>query len=1011
MNSLDERDARLAEMDHGPLLRSVRSVVDDASASDIQFRPQAGILFADVDALARRCVERTKRARIGDPVRPGTGAARTVTLNMGQAEWDALRTQTLGLRDAVRAHLDGAAGAHGLSVAGLAAGLLRPLEDNQRDKQTLATDRHLLHHDLTTPIPVYRQRLSLEKETRAGTRKRVFRWHKVLIGVEQSDFEGQMQAALSRCIEDWAADEDDQADLRIALQRMIDSPTSRLAMLKKVIDTQTIGQVKKEAQIRYLEFLAGAFETTHLCRTLLLDLARRLRLLQRYAHDLTRAEGDYEFSYQGRSCDYRALLAPADVYGALPVIPQVEGHLGEVTGEARRERLYTFGMRLKLNGLAQSEGRLTSFGYHVAQLAPEHTAWAERKALLFLLYTVVFDQFGDLSYDPLSAFLAGPFPILRGSDDEAKQRLFEQAYHQLRAAPALEAHLSALVEGLRDKFRRGYLPPNEVYPVHIALLRNVLDSTAHERGAAPFFRDKLFAPSWRLLSCIAVTDAAVASTALYKLTAEIRFDTMTAYELPGEGARHDFTMRYLRDGVDGCAHLQQLPIVLGPGGKGLRDQYLTGSSGLLLTTRDATQPLTRSPADDFVYRYAHAVLSWMIISTLVATLDSAIFLPIPRFHQTPKLDGGPDDQFVAALGKVFAHLLGQRHLSSTQGLSLLDPTTERYRLKNARSSLYAPLPKSFDGALPSAAATVPQQCAILVVSSRGCDDVSGDGDGTRVVTISGESIGLRRTDDGAVSLRRVRTLTGSYTIQQAFSTPTAVLDEVQRLYAQGYRHIVYIAQAPYTSTLHMTDADDDDHLFFMSRAIVRQFKAGRDDLVIYPVFFGKYPAVEYRGAGATTGATRQSRSGRSLYIQDAWELQTLLRDPGKEIAVFLNLFTGKTVRALENTLYNEVISYSTLINVYRDIMDDTAIVTGLIVDQDGTNEVKNALILYLTLLHFARYETDSGDVVLKLDPYTTIIGGDSVGKHACIPHWSRNRTFNLLAFLNAVEQIITVPQS
>ncbi len=266
----------------------------------------------------------------------------------------------------------------------------------------------------------------------------------------------------------------------------------------------------------------------------------------------------------------------------------------------------------------------------------------------------------------------------------------------------------------------------------------------------------------------------------------------------------------------------------------------------------------------------------------------------------------------------------------------------------------------------------------------------------RVLTIAGESVGLVRLETGDVAVQRLRRFTGTYPAEDVPTKPTAILDEVARLYDRGYRHILYVAASPYKTTLHLADAQADDELFFMSASILGQMREGKDELMVYPVFFDTYPVVEF------TGGKAPSRDGRSLYIQDTRELGTLMRDPAKQIAVFLNLFTGKTVRSKGETLYNGVMSYSTARNMHPDIVDNADVDRGLILD----GSTKDAVMLYLTLLHFARYEADGDEIVLKLNPYGDIIGDDSVGKHALLPHFSPKRSFNLLAFLGYVEQVL-----
>jgi hypothetical protein len=143
----------------------------------------------------------------------------------------------------------------------------------------------------------------------------------------------------------------------------------------------------------------------------------------------------------------------------------------------------------------------------------------------------------------------------------------------------------------------------------------------------------------------------------------------------------------------------------------------------------------------------------------------------------------------------------------------------------------------------------------------------------------------------------------------------------------------------------------------------------------------------------------------SLYIQDTVELTNLVKDPQKKSLVFFNLFNGITVA--EDTHYNGVISYATLLNFYEGILDDTDIHTGLIDD----NKLKNDLLQYLTLYHFSRYEkapNKKENISLKLDPYQNIIGDKSIGALSLLNHRNGQVKFNSLAFLTEVRKALNI---
>ncbi|MFM6002588.1 MAG: hypothetical protein ACKPB7_04785, partial [Sphaerospermopsis kisseleviana] len=203
---------------------------------------------------------------------------------------------------------------------------------------------------------------------------------------------------------------------------------------------------------------------------------------------------------------------------------------------------------------------------------------------------------------------------------------------------------------------------------------------------------------------------------------------------------------------------------------------------------------------------------------------------------------------------------------------------------------------------------------------------------------------------------------------------------------RGYRHFIYIAKVPYSSTLHITQAEKDEELFFMSQNVIQSLKKERHDIKIYPMFFEKYYAVKVGNFKST-----------SLYIQDTLELTNLAEDRNKQSVIFFNLFNGLQVAKEVN--YHGVMSYATLYNMYEStILDDKDIFTGLI---DNESKLKNEITQCLTLFHFSRYEKSekSGNMQLKLDPYQNLIGDESVSESASFKHIRDKTDFNSLAFL------------
>jgi hypothetical protein len=165
-------------------------------------------------------------------------------------------------------------------------------------------------------------------------------------------------------------------------------------------------------------------------------------------------------------------------------------------------------------------------------------------------------------------------------------------------------------------------------------------------------------------------------------------------------------------------------------------------------------------------------------------------------------------------------------------------------------------------------------------------------------------------------------------------------------------------------------------------------------------------------------AGRQSRKGTqaqepdSLYIDDLGELSKLAADKSKRTLIFFNVFNGLTVSKkddLDQRIYNGVVSYGTLVNMYEDTTYYQYIWQDLLGER-APNSFSTTLLDFLTLLHFMRYEKNKPDR-FKLDPYSRIIGNDSIGKCAIFPHMFSGTRFNSLAFLTQVRSVLQTKRS
>ncbi len=372
-----------------------------------------------------------------------------------------------------------------------------------------------------------------------------------------------------------------------------------------------------------------------------------------------------------------------------------------------------------------------------------------------------------------------------------------------------------------------------------------------------FFRPLFADASKDALRYVSVGEAHVDSTALCKLIGTLEIDNTHFYSTDDE---QQFSMRYAVD------DLSALPVFIGPkpNARSVRGAFNTffRTYRLVLLPYDATylddRAAAHQPVAAFCYRFTFALLAYLGLSTLMAQAPGPLFLPLLRFHLDNADEPTEQGDFIRSLSKILAHLFSETARANTQGFDVRALTTAvnafadaidlpksfQYKVANGLSSLYSVLPKrfTFTASTPTLAL---DRLAIIIVSSRECD--SKRGSLHRKANLMGEIVSVVRQTDGAVEIATRQTFSDVYRQEHMHSEPTVLIDAVGRMYEEGYRHFIYIARSPYSSTLHMTALEDDAELFFMSRKVIRALKSGRPDLHPLPGLLRHVPRGAYPG--------------------------------------------------------------------------------------------------------------------------------------------------------------------
>jgi len=871
--------------------------------------------------------------------------------------------------------------------------------------------------DFTYPFDLVdkleKERLTV-KRSENTQQKQLLKTHKVKISVDKPrDFQSTLLTGINNFLSIKFADANsqDREDINDILDNLIKNTDSDIYRLENLVNQETLGKLKKLAKIKYLEFLLENIDETasddnFRGKIYLEDLIRRLKLLEDYINDSTKSDGEYEVSYGGVLVNYQTIFSRSEAYDILPIIPNIEGYLGETEDKNQDKIEFTFGLKLKLDGKVQTYGGKNVFDYNLGILDPgnqehkreiadgskKYTFITKVLKIAFLYYFIFasrqdpqaenYDPKMELEYNPIEKFEKDVLPILKSKDnDEAKKTLFKNCIKDFDKFKVREK-IKALKKALTTLIKRETPFPARDYPVHISVKNSILEDDFHTiNDKETIFKDALQRNFKDCLKYINLGNATTQKNLLITLPANINISEIHFLET---NDKETFSMEY---DIPSDIKIKVLPVIFLAMKDKKCDKFyndnLKRRKLLIFPHRLETEKLEHH--QEIIYKITYSLLAYICLHVILEK-QMKPFIPLLRIHLQEKTDDAPIEKFIVSLTKVLSHLFNDGYRSNEQGIVITNKV--QYKIPNVLSSLYSVIPKKFIFS-PTDKFQFKElkKLAIIIISSRESD--SKWGTKTKKSNLMGEIVTLTMETESA-RFQLFKTFSENFNDhEKMFEYPTVVVDNVDKLYKQGYRHFIYIAKVPYSSTLHITQTEKNEELFFMSESVITALKKERTDIKIYPMFFEKYYAVKVSPI-----------QSKSLYIQDTLELTNLVEDNNKQSVIFFNLFNG--IRVAQDVNYHGVMSYATLLNVYEGILDDEDTRTGLLYNN---SQLKNEILQCLTLFHFSRYQK-SRDIQLKLDPYKNLIGDESVGQVALFPHSQVKGNFNSLAFLTYVKQIL-----
>ncbi|MEH2314476.1 MAG: hypothetical protein V7K35_24450 [Nostoc sp.] len=878
---------------------------------------------------------------------------------------------------------------------------------------------------------------SLAQERRKGTES-VIKAHHLNVKFEGiSNFKSRFLESLKSYIDTIAKpDSQDWQQLTEILDNISEQKESELTEFQKIVDTESLPRLLRDIKINYLDYLRIECAKTNLHHSntqgfeCLETLNKRLRLLINYINDPDLDDPDYEVNYLlDKPVNLRTAFSQANSFDILPIIPEYEGMIGESVDKDRGIQEFNLGVRLKLNGSVNSYHENSVVNYYMTELdptSPRHKDqlkdpakaknFKEKVLKIACLYYFVFavDEEGkipDKNYDPTPKFKDDILNKLKvGISDEEVTNLLIKIHGLIlnKDVWQVERKLAALRNLLQTFLKKKEILPSFSKRVQLCISKAVLHKNVSKIINTRSFlkldlnqqnQSNFKAKAREALAYVEVLPPTVNEQSLSSLSVTFTFDDVRYFT---DSDKQNFSMEYDITGIKG------LPVIFSPIGEkdgkpishGIYDNYFAKEKIIVIyykskEVREEIFKNTQSP-EATIYQQVFTLLSYLCINicreqiSLDSEKQEKLFIPIFRFHLQDTQETTEDEVFLNSLSKALAHILRRDCIADAQGLNVKNiKKIDKYKEQNALSSLYALIPKTFE--LQEGYQAQLDKLAIIVVSSWLSDAVWDEKDKlAKRSNIYGEIIVINHISNTTVKVEPIKTFADNQPHSKISTESEVVKDEISKLYQQGYRHFLYIAKAPYTRSLGITKLESDpDSLFFMSQDVVQYLKAGKPDIKLYPIFMDNYPAINLVEGKAD-----------SFYIPDIEELEKLSVDKSQQTRVFLNLFTGRSVDK-KRTIFNSVVCYSTLLNIY-DVGDTKDIIEGLL---DKDSPLQKTILQYIALFHFSRYEVNI-NIALKLNPYSKLIGDEGIGKISTYTYSVKNVKFNNLAFLTEIRSAL-----
>nr|BBH86539.1 hypothetical protein KTC_12900 [Thermosporothrix sp. COM3] len=828
--------------------------------------------------------------------------------------------------------------------------------------------------------------------------------------------------------------EADMQRARDALHAMQLQEHSELQILKEAVLGQSIARIFRECQLLYLDYLLKRICTCEKIDTrnarLLEHLIVRLRALDSFSHK--HDDAFYQVTLKREVYDTKRLLTLASAFDPLPVLPEIGGMLSEASLEG--EKTFAVGVKLKLNSAVYTHGGSgeSVYVYNMALLDAEAGLYKRRKESITyekhfyeevlriaLLYPVLY-RLDDASFDVVAYLEEKVFPVLTTGTEEEKTALFKQIKEDIDRSGAMR-NVQALRELLKEFMEQAPVEPDMcpqtlVLSLKETVLNHDLDTICTEQR---FFRDVNLADQPEtILKHIAVEQEGTCRNALCTLPLQVRFEPLHYY--PADDEVKEYSVKYAWE------RLGMLPVLLIPPDKENEALQLALGDLNRVTLYYRKHGRRFGSEGAFAYRFAYLTLAYTfakMLATYTKVADARrLFIPVICIcdrkgggHEYKENDAKKsikeagmyrlsEEEFVYSVARLLEFMLSQDHLSGSQSFQRVPihgVDKGPCMSGDEHLSLSSMLPCVFSRKEPEQRSHQLKKLAVVQVTSCACNRTKAGRDDHSVSTLYGQVIGIERRSDGCLHLGPLTTFSTNMRHDEMFKRPHALFRQIEHCIARGYHHFLYIADAPYSRSLHISDVGSGP--CFMSEGMIRALREllyeenGKIARIwVYPIFGDTSYVVNRRGP-------QNPQNGYSLYVDEGGEL--VHRMGGGKVATFLHLCLDKNES--KPFSYRNVTAYSTPLHLYKDDAIYERYIRDDLLHCGEQSPLRSELLEMLAMLHFWRFELNGW---YRLYPDQKAIEIDSIGMQATYPGMRSGINFNGLAYLTEVRAALRMAE-